>query len=172
MAKRNATSGQEPQIAEMPPQNMAVVYSKGDPNEVGAQVMPALYGSVYKLKFDLKKKGIDFKVGVLRARWPDAHIVPKDQWTGIWGLPIPDDITSLPQKVSGIEVKTEVWQYGTVAQVLHIGPFSAEMPAVQRLHNFIAGNGYEIAGVHEEEYLTTPKAKVQKTLIRYPVRKK
>lgn len=25
---------------------------------------------------------------------------------------------------------------------------------------------------HEEEYLTTPKAKVQKTLIRYQIRKK
>jgi hypothetical protein len=172
MAKLKATSSKEPQIIEMPSQNMAVVYSKGDPNEVGAKVMPALYGSVYKLKFDLKKKGIDFKVGVLRARWPDAHIVPKDQWTGIWGLPIPDDVTSLPQKVSGIEVRREVWQYGTVAQILHIGPFSTEMPAVQRLHNFIAGNGYEIAGIHEEEYLTTPKAKVQKTLIRYQIRKK
>ena len=43
MVKRNPTSGQEPQIVEMPPQNMAVVCSKGDPNEVGSQVMPALY---------------------------------------------------------------------------------------------------------------------------------
>jgi len=172
MVKGKATSSQEPQIIEMPAQNMAVVYSKGDPNEVGAQVMPALYGSVYKLKFDLKKRGIDFKVGVLRARWPDAHILPKDEWTGIWGLPIPDDVTVLPQKVSGIEVKREVWQYGTVAQILHIGPFGAEMPAIQRLHDFIAESGYEIVGVHEEEYLTTPKAKVQKTLIRYPIRKK
>jgi hypothetical protein len=41
-----------------------------------------------------------------------------------------------------------------------------------RLHDFIVENGYEIAGVHEEEYLTMPKAKVQKTLIRYPIRKK
>jgi hypothetical protein len=172
MAKLKATSRKEPQIIEMPSQNMAVVYSKGDPNKVGTQVMPALYGSVYKLKFAIKKKGIDFKVGVLRARWPDALIVPKDRWTGIWGLPIPDDVTSLPQKVSGIEVKIEVWQYGIVAQIFHIGPFSTEMPAVQLLHNFIAENGYEIAGAHEEEYLTTPKAKVQKTLIRYPIRKK
>ena len=156
----------------MPSQNMAVVYSGGDPNEVGPQVMPALYGSVYTLKFSLKKKGVDFKVGTLRARWPDAHTVPKDRWTGIWGLPIPEDVTELPQKVSGIEVKREVWQYGTVAQVLHIGPYTTEGPGIQRLHNFIVESGYEIAGVHEEEYLTTPKAKVQKTLIRYPIRKR
>ena len=89
MPKGKAISRQDPQIIDMPSQNMAVVYSKGDPNEVGPQVMPALFGSVYTLKFDLKKKGVDFKVGVLRARWPDAHSAPKDQWTGIWGLPIP-----------------------------------------------------------------------------------
>jgi len=151
---------------------MAVVYTKGDPNEVAAQVMPALYGSVYKLKFDLKKEGIDFKVGALRARWPDAHLVPKNQWAGIWGLPIPDEVAQLPQKIPGIDLKIEIWQYGVVAQVLYIGPYALEGPTVQRLHDFIAQNGYKIAGVHEEEYLTTPKAKVQKTIIRYPIKKK
>jgi len=172
MPKGKAVSGQEPQIIEMPAQKMAVVRTKGDPNKVTQQVMPALYGSVYKVKFDLKKRGIDFKVGTLRARWPDAHLVPKDQWTGIWGLPLPDGVISLPQKVAEIEVKIEVWQYGKVAQILHIGPYTAEGPIVQRLHKFILENGYTIAGAYEEEYLTTPKAKVQKTLIRYPVMKK
>jgi hypothetical protein len=81
---------------------------------------------------------------------------------GIWGLPIPDDIISLPQKVSGIEVKIEVWQYGTVAQILHIGPFSIEMPMIQRLQNFIAGNGYEIAGVHEEGISRRPRQRFRR----------
>jgi hypothetical protein len=98
--------------------------------------------------------------------------VPKNQWTGIWGLPIPDEVTKLPQKVQGIDLKIEIWEYGAVAQVLHIGPYATEGPTVQRLHGFIAENGYKIAGVHEEEYLTTPKAKVQKTIIRYSVKKK
>ncbi len=172
MAKQKATVGKEPQIVEMPPQKMAVVRTEGDPNIVGAQVFPALYGSAYTLKFALRKKGVDFKVGALRARWPNAHIAPKDQWIGIWGLPIPDNTTALPQKVPDNEVKIEVWEYGTVAQVLHIGPWDAEEPTIVRLHDFIAQNGYEIAGTHEEEYLTTPHAKVQKTIIRYPVRKK
>jgi len=39
----------------------------------------------------------------------------------------------------------------------------------ERLHNFIAQNGYKINGVHEEEYLTQPTSKVVKTIIRYPV---
>jgi hypothetical protein len=162
----------DPVILEMPPQEMAVVTIKGDPNEVGNLVFPALYGAVYTLKFQRKKAGQDFKIGALRARWPDAHLVPKDQWTGVWGLPLPAGVTEVPQKVPGVPVAVETWEYGTVAQVLHLGPYSAEGPTIQRLHEFIAASGYEIAGSHEEEYLTKPGAKVQKTLLRYPVRKR
>ena len=46
-----------------------------------------------------------------------------------------------------------------------------EGPTVIALHKFIEDNGYKLLGVHEEEYLTTPKAKVQKTIIRYRVAK-
>jgi len=172
MTPQKSIPAKEPQILEMPSQKMAVVYMKGDPNKVMPEFLPALYGSVYKLKFDLKKKGIQFKVDKLRARWPNAHLVPKDEWLGICGLPIPEDTTSVPQKAPGIEVKIEQWDYGTVAQILHIGPYSEEHATVERLHKFIADSGYEIAGVHEEEYLTRPEAKIQKTVIRYPIKKK
>ena len=172
MAQRKS-SKKEPQILEMPPQKMAVVYGKGTPDKVFSELMPALYGSAYTLKFDLKKKGLPtFKVSGLRARYPDAHLVPKEEWTHIIGLPIPEDTTPLPQKVPGVEVKLETWEYGTVAQILHLGGYDQEEPTIERLHKCIEENGYEIAGVHEEEYLTTPDAKVPKTIIRYPVRKK
>jgi hypothetical protein len=162
-----------PVIVEKPAQTMAVVVSKGDPNVVGEQVFPALYGAVYTLKFALKKAGKeDFKVTGLRARWPDAHLLPKDQWTAYWALPIPDGTTELPKKVPEPEVKIEVWQYGTVAEILHLGPYTEEGPTVQKLHQFIAESGYELAGVHEEEYLTRPDAKNQKTIVRYPVKQK
>ena len=167
------SSKTEPQILEMPPQKMAVVYGKGAPDKVFPEVMPALYGSVYTLKFDLKKKGLPtFKVSGLRARYPDVHLVPKDEWTMIIGLPVPEDTTSLPQKVAGIEVKIETWDYGTVAQVLHLGAYDQEDATVERLQQFIEESGYEIAGLHEEEYLTSPDAKVVKTLIRYRIKKR
>ena len=108
----------------------------------------------------------------LRARWPDAHLLPKDQWTAHWALPVPDDVQTLPQKQPDAEVRLETWTYGTVAQILHLGPYNEEGPTIQILHNFIAERGYEIAGDHEEEYLTSPRAKVPKTIIRYQVRKK
>jgi hypothetical protein len=157
----------------MPPQKMAVVRGKGAPEKVFSELMPALYGSVYTLKFDLKKKGLStFKVSGLRARYPDAHLVPMEEWTHIIGLPVPEDTSSLPQKIPNVEVKLETWQYGTVAQILHLGPYDQEEATINRLHRFIEDSGYEITGMHEEEYLTRPDAKVPKTIIRYPVKEK
>ena len=167
------SSKTDPQILEMPPQKMAVVHARGAPDKVFPETMPALYGSVYTLKFDLKKRGLPtFKVSGLRARYPDAHLIPREDWTHIIGLPIPEDTTSLPQKVPNIEVKIEQWEYGTVAQILHLGPYDQEYATIGHLQQFITDNGYEIAGTHEEEYLTSPDAKVIKTIIRYPIKKK
>ncbi len=163
----------DPQLIEMPPQKMAVIYGKGAPEKVFTELMPALYGSAYTLKFDLKKKGLPtFKVSGLRARYPDVLQVPKDEWTMIIGLPVPNDTTSLPQKVASIEVKLETWDYGAVAQILHLGAYDQEDATIEHLHKFIEESGYEVAGFQEEEYLTRPDAKIVKTVIRYPVKKK
>ena len=162
-----------PEIVELPSRKVATVTSKGDPNVAGEGVFPALYGAAYTLKFQLKKSGQpDFKVTGLRARWPDAHLVPKDRWTAHRGLPIPEGTTELPAKVPEPKVRIERWEYGTVAEILHLGPYSEEGPTIERLRKFIEESGYEIAGVHEEEYLTRPTAKVPKTLIRYPVKRR
>lgn len=161
----------EPQLIEMPSQKMAVMRGKGAPDKVLGELYPAIYGSVYTLKFALKKQGVEWKVPASRARYPDAHLVSKNEWTIIVGVPVPEDTTTLPQKVAGKEVELETWEYGTVAQALHLGSYSEETPTIEKLHRFIKENGYEIAGVHEEEYLTRPTAKVIKTIIRYPVKK-
>lgn len=164
----------DPRLVKKPRQRMAVVVSHGDPNAVMPKIFPALYGAVYKLKFALKKAGkATFKVDAPIARWPDAHLVPKAQWTAHWGIPVPAGTRSLPQPDPEVPVTVETWEYGSaVAEILHIGPYAEEGPTIQRLHEFIESSGYEIAGTHEEEYLTSPRAKVQKTLVRYPVRKR
>jgi hypothetical protein len=163
----------DPVILEMPSQKMAVVQEKGSPDKVFAKIFPALFGSVYTLKFALKKKGLEsFKVSCPRARYPDAHLYPKGEWLMIAGIPVPEDTISLPQKEPGTEVKIETWEYGTVAQILHLGPYDQEQETTERLQRFITDNGYEIAGPHEEEYLSKPDAKVIKTLVRYRVKKK
>lgn len=152
---------------------MAVVRGKGSPDRVFAELIPALYGSVFTLKFDLKKKGLPtFKVSGLRARYPFILKETKDLWTIHVGLPVPDDTVSLPQKAAGIEVKLETWSYGAVGQILHLGTYAEEEANINRLLEFISDNGYAVSGPHEEEYLTRPDAKVPKTIIRYEIKKK
>lgn len=161
---------QKPALVEMPAQKMAVVRSLGDPSVVAEQVFPALYGAVFALKFKvLKPRGVEFKVSAPRARWPQLYELPREEWTGIWGIPVPDDTDELPQSVPDVPVTLETWEYGTTAHILHLGPYADEAPTVARLQEFIAASGYEIAGVHEEEYLSRPEAKQMKTVIRYPV---
>ncbi len=169
-----AVKGTEPALLELPPQTMAVVRSVGDPNEVGEHVFKSLYGAVYGLKFALKKVGVEYKVGPPRARWfggADWRDVPREQWGAAWGIPVPDGTApdSLRQTDPSYPVSVEIWDYGQVAQVLHLGAYADEEPAIERLHAFIAEQGLRIVGPHEEEYLSTRRAKVQKTMIRYQV---
>ena len=171
-AKRLRT---DPEIVEMPARTMAVIRTVGDPNELGESVFKALYGAAYALKFDLKRRGVDFKMEAPRARWfAGEHwkSVPREQWEAAWGLPIPEGTTEVPQRGPEPPVGVETWTYGTVAQILHSGTYAEETPTIERLHAFIDEQGYEIAGPHEEEYLSRPGVKEPKTVIRYQVRRK
>lgn len=173
MSPRRAKT--DPEIVEVPPRTMAVVRTCGDPGDVGEKVFQALYGAVYTLKFDLKKQGIPFKIEPPRARWfagEDWRDVPREQWEAAWGLPVPDGIAEVPQKLPGMTVGVEQWEYGTVAQIVHIGTYADEEPTIARLHAFIDEQGYEIIGPHEEIYLSRPGSKEPKTVICYRVRKK
>lgn len=158
----------EPRIFDLPSYTMAVVESTGDPSIPGEDVLGALYSAVYGLKFQLRKDGgDDFKVHALRARWHDGN-----PGTVLWALPVPDGTTELPIKIEKPEVRIEVWGYGAVAQILHVGPFSEEDPTVEYLREFIQSSGFEVAGMREEEYVTRPNAAERRVFIRYQVRRR
>lgn len=167
------TYSTEPEILEMPSQKMATVYAKGTPEQVFPRVLPDLYGSVYALNIELEKQGLStFKVAGLRARYPDAHLVPITEWTNVIGLPIPESTVSIPQKVGGHEIRIEIWEYGTVGQILLNSLHDVETKAIERLHRYINDNDYKIIGVHEEEHLTQPQDETPCVLIRYRIMKK
>ena len=48
------------------------------------------------------------------------------------------------------------WEYGEVAEVLHIGPYDREEPTLQRLREFVQVEGYALVEEHEEEYIRGP----------------
>lgn len=162
-----------PEFSTQEPLRVLTITSIGDPND-SEKIFEALYGTAYATKFKVyKPRGLHMTLGKLIGRWPDAHLKPKDQWTGIWGLPVPDFVQEKDflQKNPDIPVRVETWTYDKTAQILHKGPYSEEGPTVTKLHDFITENGYEIDGMsHEEVYLTSPDAKDQKTIIRYKVR--
>ncbi|MFX1450929.1 MAG: GyrI-like domain-containing protein [Promethearchaeota archaeon] len=180
-----------PIITEMEDQYMvAVTTPPGAPADTLPGVMPALYGTAIGIKMSYpkdKRKG--FGGYEIYGRWPNAHLVPKNEWIAQLGLKVDETAEEffnthkdIREKIlkkredtaSGVEVRFEKWNYGTVGVILHIGPFSEEGPTVKTLHNHIVDSGYIFNGVHEEVYLSDPrrtKEKNLKTIILYPVRK-
>jgi hypothetical protein len=65
------------------------------------------------------------------------------------------------------------WEEGDAAQIVHVGPYSAETPTIRILHAAIMAAGLEPHGQHHEIYLNNPQdvgeAKAR-TLVRRPVR--
>lgn len=150
----------QPHIHEMPPATMLVVRTTGDPSAVAQPAIAALFGAA---------TAVGGPRGALRARWPNAASDAREHWIGIWGIPVDPHTTEVPDTVPGEHVGVETWDYGTVAEVVHEGPYATEAASIAVLHDFVESRGYRIAGPHEEEYLTMPGAPVQRTLIRYPV---
>jgi hypothetical protein len=69
-------------------------------------------------------------------------------------------------------VRLERFEEGPAAQIMHIGPYAAEGPTIQRLHAFIAEQGYERRGKHHEIYLGDPRRSAPeklRTIVRQPI---
>ena len=162
----------ESRINTMASQRMLVVELKGDPNVVGGKAFGALFKTFYQLQ-GVPKGG---PPPAPRARWPLALDTPKGDWVGIYGMPIPEAVEALPEKADPL-VKMATWDYGTVAEILHVGPYSEEVPTVERLVSFLKEKGYRVIGDHEEEYLRGAgmfgkgDPKRYYTIIRYRVEK-
>jgi hypothetical protein len=132
-----------------------------------------LYTAYFKLDFKNKK------MEAPRARWPKPFNTPVDQWTGIWALPVPDDLGKLPDIKTTIQPKFIYWYGCDVAEIVHFGSYESEIPTVEKLHKYILDNSYEILlNTHEEEYIKGPgmfgKGNPDDyiTIIRYEIKKK
>ena len=162
----------EPRMITIPDRKVITVTTVGNPNDLDPAFFKALYGAAYHAKMKVyKPQGVKMELGKLAARWPDAHLKPKDEWTGIWGVTVPDYVTlsDLGELDPKYGVKLETWPGGEYGEILHIGKYTEEGPTIEKLHRFIEEQGTEmkdVPGVHEEVYLTKPDSKVVKTVIR------
>ena len=165
-----------PRILEMDPQKVLQVRAKGNPNTVGKNAFGLLMKTYFGLK-GVPKGGPSLKPP--RARWPVGEDIPMEEWVGLYAMPVPESVSGIGEVKSKGELQVELvtWEYGEVAQLLHVGRYDEEISDTETLRGFIRTQGYEITGLHEEEYLRGPgflfagNPDHYLTLIRYPVRK-
>jgi hypothetical protein len=184
-------------LVEVPPMQFLMVDGKGDPNtaESYQQALEALYAVAYGVKFASKQEhGRDYTVPPLEGLWwaEDMEIftttTSKEQW--LWTMMImqPDWIsasmvTAAHQKAAvskdlpALEaLRLESYVEGLSVQILHIGPYDAEGPTIERLHReFLPQEGLVENGKHHEIYLSDPRRVAPekwKTVLRQPVRRR
>lgn len=165
----------EPRIVTMPAERVLMVTAKGNPSETAGRAFGLLMRAYYTVE-GVPKGGPAFKAP--RGRWPIGADRPPEEWIGRYAIPVPPQTAEVPNVASeeGMTLELTTWEYGEVAEVLHVGPYSEEGPTVEALKAFIAERGYEITGEHEEEYLKSRglllpgNPKDYLTIIRYPVR--
>lgn len=145
---------QQPVISEKPDQKMLVVSLTGDPASQSGDAIRLLYKTFFSLK------GVPKRLSEMapRARWVSAPDTPKQNWVGYFALPVPDTLTTLPilKTEDQSRVSLQTWEYGTVAQILHVGSYATEEQTIRRLKDYISLKGYKIIGDHEEFYLKGP----------------
>ena len=183
-------SAKEPVFVDVPAMQFAMVDGVGDPNTSKdfQEALGALYGIAYTIKFAAKKaKGPEVLVMPLEALWwsEGADILEADKagWSWRAMLMEPPSVTRrmFEESVNQLrerknppalgKVRLERWREGKAAQILHIGPYAAEGPNIERLHAFIRENGYRPTGKHHEIYLGDPRRSAPeklKTVIRQP----
>jgi hypothetical protein len=162
----------EPRIIVKPDIKVLETVLKGDPNQTASTGFVELFKVYFKIKEAPKPKIF----GAPMARWT-APGKDMKEWTGIFGLPIPENIDKLPEGVKSdkCEIKINTWKYGEAAEILHIGGYDKVEPAIEKLLNFVKEKGYKTAGDHEEEYVKGPGMLFKGnpdnyyTIIRYPV---
>lgn len=185
----------EAMIVDVPKMNFLMIDGKGDPNNSKEfqDTVQALYGLTFTVKFTLKKAklGPEYTVPSLEGLWWMAgnkqfDMQNKKNW--LWTLMImqPDHVTKnhIAEAIKKLEekkpnkalsrIRLESFHEGLSAQVMHIGPYSAEGPIIKKLHDFIKNKGYNLKGKHHEIYLSDPRKSAperMKTILRHPIQK-
>ncbi len=182
----------QPELVNVPARQFIMIDGQGDPNTSQSykEALEALYAVSYRLKFALKKTGLDFKVAALEGLWwakdMSKFVGRKQDWYWTMMIAQPSSVTNAHFAAALEEVKRkknpvaleklrlETLTEGPAAQVLYLGPYSAEGPTISQLHAFIHEQGFEFDGLknkHHEIYLGDPRRSAPeklKTIIRQP----
>lgn len=189
-------SAKEPSVVRVPKMKFLMIDGKGSPNDAKffQEAIGALHGTAYTMKF-MYDKGHpirDARVPPLEGLfWTQGRkLMALDTHKGLcWTLmlrmaepvgkrAVSAAIETLREKKDppGLDkLRFESFSEGLAVQIVHIGPYSAEPPTIERLLGFCRDSGYSPSGKHHEIYHSDPnrtKPEKLKTVIRYPVKRK
>lgn len=177
---------------DVPELKFLMIDGQGDPNTsvAYAEAVQALFSVSYTAKFMVKKgqMALDYAVMPLEGLWwaDDMRAFTTAdkaqwQWTMMIMQPefVPDELIQeaigevlRKKKLPGVDrLRLERFREGRCAQVLHVGPFSEEGPAIERVHDFINERS-GLRGKHHEIYLSDVRRadpKKWKTILRQPM---
>ena len=186
-------SARAPVAVDVPAMNFLMIDGAGDPNTAQEyqQAVEALYAVAYALKFMVKKgpAAVDYGVMPLEGLWwvddmRQFSVDDKGVWQWTMMIMQPEHVTEtlLEEALEQVRVKKdpaalarmrfESYHEGLSAQIMHVGPYAAEAPTIEKIHRFIAENGYQLRGKHHEIYLGDPRRTAPerlKTIIRQPM---
>lgn len=190
--KADYATPRKPVLLEMPPARYLSITGHGEAGgrEFQTQVS-AIYGVAFTVKMAAKTGGRDYVMSKMEGQWwgenPDEVLLGQQRSVWNWKLLIrtPDFVTEsevedtihkLAEKGKTPEVaqvRLETLNEGKCVQMLHVGPYTAEAPALQAMRDFVVTQGLTLHGLHHEIYLSDPRrtapAKLR-TILRHPVR--
>ena len=190
-----------PSIVSVPPMNYIAVRGKGDPNQEDGdykQAIGLLYGIAYTIK--MSKKGdhqiegyFDYVVPPLEGFWwqdgvQGVDYAHKETFNWISVIRLPDFVTredfewaiseaAKKKKEDFSKVEFFTYEEGLCVQCMHLGPYDDEPATVEKMHEYMTGQGYELDitsdRLHHEIYLSDARKVAPeklKTVIRHPVK--
>jgi len=182
-------SAAKPVLVDVPPMNILAVNGMGDPGGPGFQeAVGTLYSVAYKFAFK-KDKAVDYPVMALEGLWDADDIGDfargrRDNWKWTVFIVQPDIVAEndVARAIEAVKAKAQFPRFpemrferfteGRAAQILHVGPYSAEGPTIERLHRFVEEQGLKLRGRHHEVYLGDPRRAAPeklRTILRHPV---
>ncbi len=186
-------SAKQPALVDVPTMSFLMIDGAGDPNtsEEYRGAVEALYSLSYTLKFTVKKgpTAVDYAVMPLEGLWWAKDLSSfgtgtKNDWLWTAMIMQPEYVTKdlFSRALNDVGKKKDLpaltkvrfgtFHEGPSAQIMHIGPWSAEAPTIEKLHKFIADEGHSLRDKHHEIYLGDPRRSAPeklKTIIRQPI---
>ena len=184
----------DPEFVKVPGMDFLMIDGKGDPTKSDAYqaAIDSLYAVSYALKFSIKysPRRIDYALLPLETLWWAEDMAAfnqdhRDEWLWTAMIRQPELVTREMVTEMMVDVREkknppaldklrfQSFKEGHCAQILHLGPYSAERPTIEKLHQFIEANGYEFKGKHHEIYLNDARRvapEKRKTILRQPIR--